>query len=157
MLNLSRIYTTHCVRATCIRMLNKAGFANRDICKVSGHNNESTLSSYTGRVCNEKKMAMSDCDTISRALGGQQVVVRSTPAATMNMPPEMDQNQALVPPSYAVESEEFDINFDLGVSSPQLSIQVCSVSEVIEEVEIAHNSSGSTIRNTTSSTSTTTR
>lgn len=78
------------------------------------------------------------------------------------MPPEMDRNQALVSPANVVENEEFDINFDLGVTSSQLSIQdVCSQSEVVEEVPVAgnanNNSSGSTIRNTTSSTSTTTR
>ena len=93
---LSRIYTNHCVRATCIGILDKAGFANREICQVSGHNNESSLSSYTGRVCNNTKMAMSD--TISHALGGHQEVARPAPAATVSVPPEQDENQPPVPP-----------------------------------------------------------
>ena len=46
---LSKLYTNHCIRATCIRILDAEGFASRDICQVSGHNNEGSLASYTGR------------------------------------------------------------------------------------------------------------
>ena len=164
---LSRIYTNHCVRATCIGILDKAGFADRDICQVSGHNNESSLSSYTGRVCNNTKMAMSD--SISRALGGHQEVTRPAPAATVTMPPEPEavQDQASVPQANDSETgnDNFDINFDLELPSSQLSVlEVLSQSEVTEEVAILENhnnnasTSGSMIRNrSTSSTSTTTR
>ena len=170
---LSRIYTNHCVRATCIGILDKAGFANREICQVSGHNNESSLSSYTGRVCNNTKMAMSD--TISHALGGHQEVARPAPAATVSVPPEQDENQPPVPHVNVGETDNvndlfglnFDLDFDdfdLELPNSQLSVmEVHSQSEVTEEVAVVENqnnvngASGSVIRNTTSTTNTTTR
>ena len=64
---LSKKYTNHCIRTTSIRILDKEGFDDREICQVSGHNNQSSLASYTGRVSGNQKMNMSDA--ISRAIG----------------------------------------------------------------------------------------
>ena len=36
----SKVYTNHCLRATCVSTLDDAGFANRDIMSVSGHHSE---------------------------------------------------------------------------------------------------------------------
>ncbi|XP_072179847.1 uncharacterized protein [Diadema setosum] len=43
----SRIYTNHCVRATCITSLDSAGFESRDVMSVSGHRSESSLRHYS--------------------------------------------------------------------------------------------------------------
>ena len=64
--NLSKLYTNHCLRATCISILDTTGFPAREICQVSGHANEGSLSSYTGRVSDDRKHKMSDA--LSHAL-----------------------------------------------------------------------------------------
>ena len=64
---LSKVYTNHCLRATCITILDKTGFASREICQVSGHRNEGSLASYIGRVSDDKKHDISNA--LSRALG----------------------------------------------------------------------------------------
>ena len=43
---LSRVYTNHCLRATSITALQKAGFSDRMICSVSGHKNPTSLQAY---------------------------------------------------------------------------------------------------------------
>ncbi|XP_072044159.1 uncharacterized protein KIAA1958 homolog [Amphiura filiformis] len=47
--DLSRRYTNHSLRSTCITVLDESGFDARDICNVTGHQNESSLRSYVGR------------------------------------------------------------------------------------------------------------
>lgn len=44
--NLSREYTNHCIRSTCITLLDYCGFQTRHIKIISGHRNEASLSSY---------------------------------------------------------------------------------------------------------------
>ena len=44
--NLSKTYTNHCIRATCITILNHCGFESRHITTVSGHRNQQSLASY---------------------------------------------------------------------------------------------------------------
>lgn len=44
---LSKLYTNHCLRATCISTLMKAGFSDNQICAVSGHKNASSLAVYS--------------------------------------------------------------------------------------------------------------
>ncbi|KAK6172689.1 hypothetical protein SNE40_016300 [Patella caerulea] len=43
---LSTIYTNHCVRSTAINLLSYAGVEAREICKLTRHKNEQSLSSY---------------------------------------------------------------------------------------------------------------
>ena len=43
---LSRRYTNHCLRATCIKRLRKAGFSPQEVCAVSGHKNPASLAQY---------------------------------------------------------------------------------------------------------------
>ena len=52
---LSKTYTNHCLLATCISILDSKGFASREICQVSGHANEGSITSYVGRVSDNKK------------------------------------------------------------------------------------------------------
>jgi hypothetical protein len=43
---LSQMYANHCIRATCITILNHCGFESRHITTVSGHKNQQSLASY---------------------------------------------------------------------------------------------------------------
>ena len=56
---LNKIYTNHCLRATCVTVLDKLGFESRHIMAVSGHKSENSLKSYA-QVGPEKIKAMSN-------------------------------------------------------------------------------------------------
>eukprot|EP00117_Sycon_ciliatum_P005091 scpid93677/ scgid1275/ len=43
----SRIYTNHCLRATCVTVLQENGFSSNDIMSVTGHKNAQSLLSYS--------------------------------------------------------------------------------------------------------------
>ena len=45
--NLSMRYTNHCVRATSVVLLKKAGFDDREVCFITGHANPKSLNSYS--------------------------------------------------------------------------------------------------------------
>ena len=55
---LNMLYTNHCVRATCITILDQAGYQARHIMSVSGHNSEASIRSYS-RTSTEKRQEMS--------------------------------------------------------------------------------------------------
>ena len=57
---LSQIYTNHCIRATVITQLDKAGFEARHIRAVSGHKSDETIKSYSVKCPENKKREMSD-------------------------------------------------------------------------------------------------
>ena len=44
--NLSKRYTNHCVRASVITDLKDAGYANHEVCAITGHKNEGSIESY---------------------------------------------------------------------------------------------------------------
>ena len=54
----SKIYTNHCLRATTVTVLDRAGFANRDIMSVTGHRSEASLKHYVS-TSDERKKQMS--------------------------------------------------------------------------------------------------
>ena len=54
----ARIYTNHSLRATCITILDNAGFESRDIMAVSDHKSESSLKHYV-KTSDAKKKCMS--------------------------------------------------------------------------------------------------
>ena len=54
----SKIYTNHCLRATCVTTLDQAGFPSRDIMAVSGHKSESSIKIYA-KTSDGKKKEMS--------------------------------------------------------------------------------------------------
>ncbi|VDI44001.1 Hypothetical predicted protein, partial [Mytilus galloprovincialis] len=57
---LSREYTNHCIRSTCITLLDYSGFQSRHIKTISGHRNEASLSSYCYDTSDKQKKSMSD-------------------------------------------------------------------------------------------------
>ena len=152
---LSVTYTNHCVRATCIKILDTAGFAGRDICQVSGHNNEGSLSSYTGRVTNERKMEMSA--TLGKALGVGDILPKPKAPATVTAPPPDTPDapststvaQAALPqpapvpmpvivPEVRLPSDD-EITFDLGFSSSQGSLFEFEETELLEQLNAVVN------------------
>lgn len=64
---LSRRYTNHSLRSTCITVLDESGFDSRDICNVSGHRNERSIRTYVGRPNDAKKQKLSDA--LSSSIG----------------------------------------------------------------------------------------
>jgi integrase len=47
LLNLSKLYTNHSLRATTITLLDNKGFEARHIMSISGHKNKSSIRSYS--------------------------------------------------------------------------------------------------------------
>ena len=82
--DLSKRYTNHSLRPTCIQILDSGGFATRDICNVSGHSNERSHRSYVRQPCDAKKRKMSD--TIALSTTGRPGVESSKPS-TSSAPP----------------------------------------------------------------------
>ena len=82
--DLSKRYTNHSLRPTCIQIVDAGGFATRDICNVSGHSNERSLRSYVRQPCDAKKRKMSD--TIALSTTGKPCVEINKPS-TSSIPP----------------------------------------------------------------------
>lgn len=57
---LSRRYTNHCIRTTCITVLDEGGIETRHIMGLSGHKSESAVKSYCKRLSSTKKHEMSN-------------------------------------------------------------------------------------------------
>ena len=57
---LSKNYTNHCIRSTCITNLDDSGFEARHITAVSGHKSETTIKNYSVKCPDKKKRQMSD-------------------------------------------------------------------------------------------------
>ena len=128
---LSKIYTNHCLRATCISILDREGFENRDICQISGHANESSLASYTGRVTSSRKQQMSDAllkairqkqkPEAEPALDVVAITSGSRPTLQPDAGPDLGQ----------------EVNFDLDLEMDWSDSQVSEVS--VSNEEIVHN------------------
>ena len=56
---LSRVYTNHCVRASTITNLYQAGIDTQQICSITKHKSESTLSHYISSTSDEQKLKAS--------------------------------------------------------------------------------------------------
>ena len=57
---LSQRYTNHCIRATAIQALDRAGFEARQITRISGHKSETSIKSYSRRLTEQTKRSMSE-------------------------------------------------------------------------------------------------
>ena len=55
---LSKVYTNHSIRATCLTKLDQAGFEIRHIQAVSGHKSEESIKAYSTRCPENKKREM---------------------------------------------------------------------------------------------------
>ena len=76
---LSKRYTNHSIRATCITRLDDAGFESRKLMRISGHRSEMSLKSYSSRLSVQDKRIISD--TLSDAALTQSCqMTTSTPA-----------------------------------------------------------------------------
>ena len=67
--NLSREYTNHLIRATSVTILDECGFEACQIMCVSGHRSESSICSHASKTANGIKLAMSE--KLSSALCGK--------------------------------------------------------------------------------------
>jgi len=56
---LSKRYTNHCIRSTCITVLDDNDIASRHIIGLSGHKSETSIKSYSKRLNDDKKRQMS--------------------------------------------------------------------------------------------------
>jgi hypothetical protein len=56
---LSRVYTNHWIRATCITLLSEVGFEGRHIITLSEHRSEEIIKSYCRDMSEEQKRDMS--------------------------------------------------------------------------------------------------
>ena len=55
---LSKLYTNHSIRATCLTKLDQAGFEIRHIQAISGHKSEESIKAYSTRCPENKKREM---------------------------------------------------------------------------------------------------
>lgn len=53
------MYTNHCIRATCISVLDECGYEARHIIGLSGHKSELSIKHYASRLNKSKKRDMS--------------------------------------------------------------------------------------------------
>jgi hypothetical protein len=74
---LSRVYSSHSIRATCITVLDDSGIEARHIMRVSGHRNEASIRSYASRLDDRKKRQISDC--ISHAVAQKKTYSINVP------------------------------------------------------------------------------
>jgi len=69
---LSKRYTNHCIRATSVSALDRAGFEARHIIRATGHKSETSIKSYSRRLTESTQREMSDA--LSSALSANPVV-----------------------------------------------------------------------------------
>ncbi len=68
--HLSKPYTNHCIRRTCVSTLDASGYSTHEIMSVTGHKNVSSLAPYIGKPDMSRKRAIS---ASLHAYGRQQV------------------------------------------------------------------------------------
>ena len=89
--SLSKIYTNHCIRATVITNLDKAGFEACHIKAVSGHKSDETIKNYSVKCPDVKKREMSD--VLSSKL--EPRLKRNKPSAMITQPQEVEEDAQL--------------------------------------------------------------
>lgn len=96
--NLSVKYTNHCIRATCITLLDESGYEGRHIIGITKHKSETSLKHYASHLSETKKHQMSN------ALANKILPNK-----------ENDSPMTLVQKCASPEPETMDLNlFDLG-------------------------------------------
>ena len=99
------MYTNHSLRATCVTILDNAGFASRDIMAVSGHKSESSLKHYV-KTSDAKKKHMSA--EIARQMN-QQPEDQQGPSTSVSVDLE-DKPQSTTDPKPAVPLQTIVLN-----------------------------------------------
>ena len=110
---LSQIYSAHCVRASMITILFRAGVQPKEICHITKHKRESSLDSYIRGSSSAQKRQCSN--VLSNALGLQPVlndvnsVENELPDDVLNMALDLEEaivqeTGAAVPPSNVNQS-----------------------------------------------------
>lgn len=122
---LSKLYTNHCLRATCISILDVSGLAAREFCQVPGHANEAGLSSYTGQVSDVKTQKIFDALSHALGKGGEtsksavsrkrmhQPLLTSTAPAMVNRADLPTQERINDDTVVEVQEPSFDLGFTL--------------------------------------------
>jgi site-specific recombinase XerD len=83
---LSKRYTNHCIRSTCITALNDGGFETRHIMGLSGHKSESAVRSYTKKLSEKKTRQMSSVlSSTVRSTTTEAIVDQQGTIATNNV------------------------------------------------------------------------
>ena len=78
------MYTNHCLRATCVTVLDREGFASRDIMTVSGHHSETSIKHYS-KTSDDKMRQMSNA-IARKSMSTATAVKLPTPAPLMTGP-----------------------------------------------------------------------
>ena len=101
---LSKVYTNHSLRATCITELDNQGFESRQIMAVSGHRSETSLKHYA-RVNSPQKKRMSEALTS---------IVNTTQAQSSVAPVQVNNNND--------DIGNFDLDFESILTASQESL-----------------------------------
>jgi hypothetical protein len=141
---LSRVYTNHWIRATCITLLTEAGFEGRHIITLSGHRSEESIKSYCRDTSEEQKRDMSKSisafttvvnDTVRQSSVVENVsdtvrqssVVENAGPSTSTAAVRTDPNEKLHQSNIVRNSDtsvpldgNFDMDFDESVSDNEL-------------------------------------
>ncbi len=88
-LELSEKYTNHCIRSTCITLLNSSGFEGRHITVISGHKSEATIKTYSVK-CPPPSKKEEMFDVISSKIAPPPAPKRMK-SETVSTPPEEQQ------------------------------------------------------------------
>ena len=136
---LSKIYTNHCIRSTCITSLDESGFEARHITAVSGHKSETTIKNYSVKCPEKKKMEMSDA--LSMKLMPKNMGKHNPPQkiATSTVSSVNEQNSGLLD-WIPIENNEED--FDLGQIIDQVDRyenQVLQENQIVQQQDTVLN------------------
>ena len=129
---LSRPYTNHCIRATCISILDSKGFSARDICQISGRASEGSHSNYIGEANDAQIQELSDAISHSIGLQPLPVLAHATDLNTSNT-----RLSTLAVPENDT-SLDFDVaNQDMDLELP--SSQLAFLEEIVERDVVSAN------------------
>ena len=136
---LSMMYTNHCIRATVISNLDKAGFKARHIKAISGHKSDETIKSYATHCPDFKKREMSDA--LTEKFKTKKAKTQQLPSTTITKPNPEEGQLSTINFNEIVDFVPIDNNaqdFDIGTiiqqvedieKHPQNSINIQLTSE----------------------------
>ena len=151
---LSQKYTNHCIRATAITNLDRAGIEARHIMRLSGHNSEASIRSYACRLSEGKQREMFDC--LSKAAESVTAEPPVTPedapenVNALNAPENVsalnDISLEELAQIFSEENEFHEINLP-NPSTSTSSLNKENAAPVVKPPLMAHDSNGNPICN----------